>query len=124
MILFICAADRRWRRRQLSAARSRRCVAPCVVACPPVPPWFRPLVSVRTACRWRKGLSDESVPGRAVLREGGPFGEGRRGDEVLEVAFEGPAESYLFAAGDARCSHLRQQKPLGKAANDFTASLA
>ena len=54
-----------------------------------------------------RGMSDEFVPGRAVLRECGPFGEGRREVEVLEVAFEGPAESHLLAAGDARCPHPR-----------------
>ena len=44
---------------------------------------------------------------RAVLRECGPFGEGRRDIEVFEVAFEGPAESHLLAAGDERCPHPR-----------------
>ena len=78
MILFMCAADQCWRGRQLAAPQSRRCVAPCVVTCPPVSPWCHPLDGERV-------LSDEFVPGRAVLRECGPFSEGRRGGRVLEV---------------------------------------
>ena len=66
--------------------------------------------------RSNRGLSDGFMPNRAVLRECGPFGEGRREIEELEVAFEGPADSNLVAAGDARCPHPRKQKLLGKAA--------
>ena len=61
------------------------------------------------------GLRGELVPGVAVLREVGPFGEIRREVEPQEVALEGPAVGHLLAAGDSRGSHPRQQKPFGKA---------
>ena len=70
---------------------------------PDVVPWF----PYERLADGERGLSDEIAPSRAVLRGGGPFVEGRRGDEVLEVAFEEPAESYLLAASDARYPHPR-----------------
>ena len=40
-------------------------------------------------------LSHALVPGRAVLREGGPLDEGEREIEAFEVASEGPAVIHL-----------------------------
>ena len=65
--------------------------------------------------RPRERLSDvegpfgqKLAPPRAVLREGGPFGEGERGavrarlSKVLEVALDRPAVGNLLAAGDVQ----------------------
>ena len=61
------------------------------------------------------------APPRAVLREGGPFGEGERGavcaclSKVLEVALERPAVGHLLAAGDSGLWHPRQHEPFRRA---------
>ena len=100
------------RRLAISAARcsAKRCLSSGVTLVSPLGCRTKGLPSLKG------GLGHELVPSGAVLRQGSPFGEGRREVEVGQVALKRPAVGRFLAAGDSRLRDPREHAAFGETA--------